>query len=267
MIRFACPGCEATYTVPDEKAGKTGKCPKCQAQFVIPTPDPHAVTPPPKSEPTPPPLFGTDVEVEIAPCPGCQARLMVSNKDIGADVECPYCKAVYRAEMPGSKAGEGSRSNRRPVAEVEPERPSRRRREEVEDELPSRRRRDETEDEVEDRPSRRRRDEDEDEVEDDRPRRRKSRRNLEPHRGTLILVLGILSFVGCGIFTAIPAWVMGATDLRKMDAGRMNPDGRGTTQAGRIMGMISCILTVVFVLFYCVIVGLAVVAAPGPKGR
>jgi DNA-directed RNA polymerase subunit M/transcription elongation factor TFIIS len=251
MIRFACPGCEATYTVPDEKAGKTGKCPKCQAQFVIPTPPPAAAAaPPPRPDPTPPPSAATDVEVEIAPCPGCQARLMVSTGDLGTDVECPYCKTVYRAETPGARSEAAEpRPRRRPAADVE-ERPSRRRRDD---------------DDEDERTSRRRRDEDEDD--DPRPRRKRDRRDLEPHRGTMILVLGILSFVGCGIFTAIPAWVMGTTDIRKIDAGRMNPDGRGTTQAGRILGMASCILTVVFTLLYCVIVGLAVGAGPGPKGR
>jgi len=67
---------------------------------------------------------------------------------------------------------------------------------------------------------------------------------MKPHRGVLILVLGILSFVFCGIFTAIPAWVMGNGDLKQMDAGAMDPSGRGMTQAGRILGMIICILSI-----------------------
>lgn len=69
--------------------------------------------------------------------------------------------------------------------------------------------------------------------------------HLKPDRGTLILVLGILSLVGCGLFTGIPAWVMGNGDLKEIDAGRMNPGGRGSTNAGKICGMISVILTCV----------------------
>lgn len=69
-------------------------------------------------------------------------------------------------------------------------------------------------------------------------------RILKPHRGTLILILGLLSFVCCGIFTAIPAWVMGSSDLRDMDAGFMDPAGRGITSAGKICGIIGCILSV-----------------------
>jgi hypothetical protein len=72
---------------------------------------------------------------------------------------------------------------------------------------------------------------------------------MKPHRGTLILVLGILGLVVCapaGIF----AWVMGASDMKEMDAGTMDPSGRGTTQAGKICGMIACILMIiVFVIF------------------
>jgi hypothetical protein len=71
---------------------------------------------------------------------------------------------------------------------------------------------------------------------------------MKPHRGVLILVLGILSFVLCGIFTAIPAWVMGSADLKEMDAGMMDPAGRGMTGAGRILGIIICILFAVGVV-------------------
>jgi hypothetical protein len=42
---------------------------------------------------------------------------------------------------------------------------------------------------------------------------------MKPHRGTLILILGILSFVACGIITGIPAWIMGSSDLKARSAG------------------------------------------------
>jgi hypothetical protein len=57
---------------------------------------------------------------------------------------------------------------------------------------------------------------------------------MKAHRGVLILILGILSFVLCGIFTAIPAWIMGNHDLKEMNAGAMDPSGRGLTNAGRL---------------------------------
>ena len=78
--------------------------------------------------------------------------------------------------------------------------------------------------------------------------------HLKPHRGTAVLVLGILGLVVC-IICGIIAWVMGKNDLREMDAGRMDPSGRGLTNAGKICGMISVIMLLVqlgfFLLFMC----------------
>ncbi len=67
---------------------------------------------------------------------------------------------------------------------------------------------------------------------------------LRPHRGAAVLVLGILGLVVC-VICGIIAWVMGNNDLREMDAGRMDPTGRGLTVAGKICGMISVILAIV----------------------
>ena len=64
---------------------------------------------------------------------------------------------------------------------------------------------------------------------------------MKPHRGTVVLVLGILGLVLCAPL-GIAAWVMGSGDMREMDAGTMDPAGRGTTQAGKICGMIGTIL-------------------------
>jgi hypothetical protein len=75
---------------------------------------------------------------------------------------------------------------------------------------------------------------------------------MEPHRGTLILILGILGLVSCGPFTAIPAWIMGNTDLAKMRNGTMDPSGESLTNIGRILGMIECILTLVSIVILVV---------------
>jgi uncharacterized membrane protein YidH (DUF202 family) len=68
-------------------------------------------------------------------------------------------------------------------------------------------------------------------------------RHTKPHRGVLILVFGILGLVVCVIF-GILAWVWGKDDLQQMDARQMDPEGRGLTQAGKILGMVSVLLTV-----------------------
>ena len=66
---------------------------------------------------------------------------------------------------------------------------------------------------------------------------------MEPHRGVLILVLGILSLTVCGLLAPF-AWVMGNTDLQKIRAGQMDPSGEGLTQGGRICGIIGSILLI-----------------------
>jgi hypothetical protein len=71
---------------------------------------------------------------------------------------------------------------------------------------------------------------------------------LAPHRGGLILAFGILGIVVCVIF-GIVAWVMGNTDIREMDAGRMDPSGRDLTQAGKICGIVSTVLLIIGVVF------------------
>ena len=87
---------------------------------------------------------------------------------------------------------------------------------------------------------------------------------MQPHRGTMILVFGILGLIVCFPFGVV-AWVMGNTDLKAMDAGTMDPEGRGTTQAGKIIGMIATILTVlsliIGILFFAVALILAAVAS------
>jgi hypothetical protein len=132
------------------------------------------------------------------------------------------------------------------------------------------------EDEEDEREQRRRRPDDADEYDEEdeydedrpRPRRPRSRGDEEPHRGAVILVLGILSVcatvlgVCClpillgpvGLGLGIPAWVMGQIDRRKIATGRMDPAGGGMTTAGWVCGIIGTALGGVDIL--CGIVGL-----------
>jgi predicted Zn finger-like uncharacterized protein len=70
------------------------------------------------------------------------------------------------------------------------------------------------------------------------------RRDSEPHRGTLILTLGIVSIVTAwllgpiGLVVGIITWFMGQRDLKKMKANVMDPQGLGSTQAGWICAII-----------------------------
>ena len=53
---------------------------------------------------------------------------------------------------------------------------------------------------------------------------------MRPHRGTMILVFGILGLVCCVGF-GIAAWIMGSGDEKAMAAGQMDPAGMGSTKA------------------------------------
>jgi len=254
MIRFACPGCSATFTVADEKAGKTGKCPKCQSQFVIPE-APAAASPPPSSvasrsvsppPPPPPPPDDNSNTVEVTPCPKCGSRLSVLPADVGLDIECPNCQAVYkatRADAPPPPPGGESKSGSKSSSLVK---------------LGSGSRRDDDDDD--DRPSKKKRsrrdDDDDDDDDDDRPRRKKKRRRSSrgsyvEHRGDMLFILSIVGLLFFRIL-CIVVWVLANNDLKEMDAGRMDPEGRSKTNSARIIGMIGTILLCVALVLVCV---------------
>jgi hypothetical protein len=83
---------------------------------------------------------------------------------------------------------------------------------------------------------------------------------MKPHRGTLILVFGILSLVVCAPL-GIAAWVMGNGDLKQIDAGTMDPAGRSLTSAGRICGMIGTILFSLGILVFIALFALGMAGA------
>jgi len=62
-----------------------------------------------------------------------------------------------------------------------------------------------------------------------------------PHRGTLILVFGILGIVLC-LPLGIAAWIMGNGDLAAMQRGEMDRSGESMTNAGKICGIVSVVL-------------------------
>ncbi len=74
------------------------------------------------------------------------------------------------------------------------------------------------------------------------------RRDAEPHRGGLVLTLGIVGLIavaGCppvGVLFGILAWVFGHSDLKQIRRGDMDSDGEGTTQAGWVCGILATVL-------------------------
>lgn len=75
----------------------------------------------------------------------------------------------------------------------------------------------------------------------------------EGSQATTALVVGILSFVCCGILGPV-AWYVGQQELNGIDAGRRDPTNRGTANAGRIIGIIATVLLVFGVGFYLIAV-------------
>jgi LSD1 subclass zinc finger protein len=94
-------------------------------------------------------------------------------------------------------------------------------------------------------------------------RRGAVRRDSEPHRGSLVLTLGIISlvvtvFAPCCMVSAVTglvgvalgatAWVMGRGDLAKMEQKLVDRAGHGPTQGGYVCGIIGAILNALIVL-------------------
>jgi len=161
-------------------------------------------------------------------CPSCRKPLRLPENMLGKQVRCPGCQNVFTAASPEEPP--------QPAEELESvqERPSQR---------PRPRR--EEDDQDYDREPRRR-----DYVEDDDEEIVRGK----PHRGTLILTLGILGVVlSC---CPLAGWILGGialsmsgTDLQLMARGQMDPTGKGPTQAGKILGIIAVILaTITFVV-------------------
>lgn len=84
---------------------------------------------------------------------------------------------------------------------------------------------------------------------------------MQPHRGSTILVLGILGIVVCQI-CGIIAWVMANKDIPLMQSGAMDPAGLDQAKAGKICGIISVVLlgfglviAMIYVVFAAIFIG------------
>jgi hypothetical protein len=183
----------------------------------------------------------------IVTCPDetCARQLRVPDELLGKSVKCPKCGKIFTAREDSGAA-----------APPPPPRP-------VEEEYE----REEEDRDEERRPRRRSVSRDDDDYEDDRPRRRRRRRDYVPHRGTMILVFGILAVVGVVWFVFGPmAWIMGNQDLQEIRAGRMDPEGEGNTSAGRVCGMIATILWGVLTGGCCLVYIFAFAVTAGAAG-
>ncbi|MBI2807182.1 MAG: hypothetical protein HYX68_19545 [Planctomycetes bacterium] len=191
---------------------------------------------------------------QLIACPECKKHLQVPDELMGKKVQCPECKHTFTATAPG----EGDHSKTGTTSSAPPPPPPSSPAWEKDDDRSSSKGRKRSDDGY-DIEKRRDDDDDDDEDDDDRPRRRKRRRssypvsrgNYVPHRGGMILAFGIISIVTSIFIFGIIAWIMGNNDMEEIRAGRMDPEGEGMTQAGRIIGMISTILGIIGILACC----------------
>src|SRR5262245_4690671 len=154
----------------------------------------------------------------VVDCPSCARKLRVPDELLGHKVKCPTCEITFEAAVNGSTAA--PRAAPPPLPSSPPPAPKETPAERDEERRPcpfcgeliraTATRCRHCNEPLDDR------DEDDDEHEN-RWRRPVVRRDAEPHRGTLIMVLGIISIVlgvtwilsPVGVFLGIPAWVMG----------------------------------------------------------
>jgi hypothetical protein len=220
-------------------------------------------------------------------CPGCNRALTLPDEHMNRSVQCPACKqAFHPAEaapaggIRPAAAGLGVNSANKP-GEKEPKAPPI---------PPSRPPLPATRDDTRGSTRRRKRKEEDDlcpkcrglvprsadrcpecgaelepEAETDyRPWEQSGleRRDSAAHRGTFILLLGLVSFAlallfwcpmlfrawlgvvasSAGLATGLSAWMMGHKDLRKMEEHSMDRRGRGSTNVGMIFGIIGTLI-------------------------
>lgn len=72
------------------------------------------------------------------------------------------------------------------------------------------------------------------------------------------LILGIASWVACGIIAAIPAWIIGKKELNAIAEGRSSASGKTMAQIGMWLGIIQVILAIIaiFVILIIVVIGI-----------
>ena len=67
------------------------------------------------------------------------------------------------------------------------------------------------------------------------------------------LICGIASFVACGPVTGIAAIILGTMSRNKIDQSGGAVGGRGMATAGLVLGWISVVITVLFIILFIVI--------------
>lgn len=78
-------------------------------------------------------------------------------------------------------------------------------------------------------------------------------REVHPSRAVPALTLAIVGLLCCGALAVVGA-AMGASELRAIDAGRVDPSKRATARAALVIGAIGTILWLMAVVGYALLV-------------
>ena len=74
---------------------------------------------------------------------------------------------------------------------------------------------------------------------------------LKPHHGEVVLALAVLGLLccGCGLPLSLIAMIWGAIQLRNIQDGSVDPDGKRMLVAGTLVGLSSCIAVGLFLTY------------------
>lgn len=75
------------------------------------------------------------------------------------------------------------------------------------------------------------------------------------------LVLGILSWVLCGLFAAIPAWIIGKKEINLINSGQSDPSGKTLAQIGMWLGIIQVILSILALIVFGLLLALGILGS------
>ena len=62
------------------------------------------------------------------------------------------------------------------------------------------------------------------------------------------LILGIASWVLCGLFAAVPAWIVGKIEIKKIQSGMSSKAGMTMANVGMYLGIIQTIVVLLIII-------------------
>ncbi|MBK8550948.1 MAG: hypothetical protein IPL53_07770 [Ignavibacteria bacterium] len=77
----------------------------------------------------------------------------------------------------------------------------------------------------------------------------------------IALVLGILSYIACGLFAAIPAWIIGKKEINEINAGRSPEAGLTLAKIGMWLGIVNVILSILGIIVVSILFALGMLGS------